>query len=141
MRSSWKTGDKDMDRHIAMVALVVRDYDEAIDFYTRRAGFDLIEDTPLQAGKRWVVVAPRGSAARLLLAKAASDSQRSRVGDQAGGRVILFLETDDFWRDYRDMKARGVEFLEEPRTESYGVVAQFKDLYGNKWDLLQRQLP
>jgi catechol 2,3-dioxygenase-like lactoylglutathione lyase family enzyme len=130
-----------MDRHIALVTLVVRDYDEAIDFYTRRAGFDLIEDTPLPAGKRWVVVAPRGSAARLLLAKASTDSQRSRVGDQAGGRVILFLETDDFWRDYRDMKARGVEFLEEPRTESYGVVAQFKDLYGNTWDLLQRQIP
>jgi catechol 2,3-dioxygenase-like lactoylglutathione lyase family enzyme len=113
-----------MDRQIAMATLVVRDYDEAIDFYTRRAGFDLIEDTPLPAGKRWVVVAPRGSAARLLLAKASTDSQRSRVGDQAGGRVILFLETDDFWRDYRDMKARGVEFLEVPRAESYGVVAQ-----------------
>jgi catechol 2,3-dioxygenase-like lactoylglutathione lyase family enzyme len=127
-----------VDRQITQFSLVVRDYDEAIDFYTRRVGFDLIEDTPLAAGKRWVVVAPRASAARLLLAKASSPLQSQRVGDQAGGRVLLFLETDDFWRDYRDMKARGVEFLEEPRTETYGVVVVFKDLYGNKWDLLER---
>ncbi len=116
---------------------MVRDYDEAIDFYTRCVGFELIEDAQLEGGKRWVVVAPRGSTARLLLAKASSASQVGRIGDQAGGRVILFLETDDFWRDYRDMKSRGVEFLEEPREEPYGVVAVFKDLYGNRWDLLE----
>jgi predicted enzyme related to lactoylglutathione lyase len=126
-----------MDRRIAQFALVVRDYDEAIDFYTHCVGFDLIEDKRLDGEKRWVVVAPRGSTARLLLAKAASQPQSSRVGDQAGGRVLLFLETDDFWRDYRDMKSRGVEFLEEPRSEAYGTVAVFRDLYGNKWDLLQ----
>jgi len=124
-------------RQIAQFALVVRDYDEAIRFYTERLGFDLVEDTALDSRKRWVVVAPRGSTATLLLAKASSDSQSSRVGDQSGGRVLLFLETDDFWRDYRDMRSRGVEFLEEPREEEYGVVAVFQDLYGNKWDLLE----
>jgi catechol 2,3-dioxygenase-like lactoylglutathione lyase family enzyme len=127
-----------MDRQIALITLVVRDYDEAIDFYTRRAGFELIEDSTLSPGKRWVVVAPRGSAARLLLAKASNRAQADRVGDQTGGRVMLFLETDDFWRDYREMTARGVEFLEQPRKEAYGTVAVFQDLYGNTWDLLQR---
>ncbi len=126
-----------MSQQIAQAALVVRDYDEAIDFYTRCVGFELIEDAQLEGGKRWVVVAPRGSTARLLLAKASSASQVGRIGDQAGGRVILFLETDDCWRDYRDMKSRGVEFLEEPREEPYCVVAVFKDLYGNRWDLLE----
>ncbi len=130
-----------MKREIALFALVVRDYDEAIKFYTEKAGFDLLEDTEQAGGKRWVVVAPRGSTARLLLAKASSASQSSRIGDQAGGRVLLFMETDDFWRDYRDMKSRGVEFLEEPREEVYGTVAVFKDLYGNTWDLLQPRRP
>ena len=127
-----------MSQHLGYVALVVRDYDEAIDFYVGKLGFELIEDTPLSDVKRWVLVAPPGSReARLLLAKAASPEQLARVGDQTGGRVFLFLHTDDFWRDYRDLKARGVAFCEEPREEAYGTVAVFEDLYGNRWDLLE----
>ena len=124
---------------IGQIALVVRDYDEAIDFYVNVLGFTLIEDTPIPAqGKRWVVVAPRGSTgSRLLLARAVDDVQASRIGNQTGGRVFLFLQTDDFWRDFHAYKARGVVFVREPKAESYGTVAVFRDLYGNLWDLLQ----
>jgi catechol 2,3-dioxygenase-like lactoylglutathione lyase family enzyme len=130
-----------MCAHIGCVALVVRDYDEAIAFYTRMLGFDLVEDTPLDGGKRWVLVAPRNSKeTRLLLAKAVTDEQKNRIGNQTGNRVFLFLHTDDFWRDYHDMKLRGVVFAGEPREEEYGTVVVFEDLYGNKWDLLQRKI-
>ncbi len=126
--------------HLAHIALVVRDYDEAIVWYTRVLGFDLIEDTDLGAGKRWVLIAPpRARETRLLLAKAATPAQAARVGDQAGGRVFLFLQTDDFERDFAAMTARGVQFLEAPRRESYGTVAVFEDLYGNRWDLVERR--
>jgi catechol 2,3-dioxygenase-like lactoylglutathione lyase family enzyme len=125
-------------QRIAHVALLVRDYDEAIEFYTRRLGFELLEDTPLEAGKRWVLVAPpNSSGTSILLARAVDPAPLSRVGDQAGGRVFLFLHTDDFWRDYHALKSRGVEFVREPREETYGVVAVFEDLYGNRWDLVQ----
>ncbi len=128
-----------MPQTIGCVALIVREYEEAIAFFTKCMGFDLIEDTKLQAGKRWVLVAPRGSrGTALLLARATTDEQTSRVGDQAGSRVFLFLETDDIERDYRLMRSRGVEFTEEPRQEEYGTVAVFRDLYGNRWDLVQR---
>ena len=127
-----------MPQHIGAVALVVRDYDEAIAFYVGTLGFDLVEDTRLGPDKRWVLVAPPGSTeARLLLARAATAEQASRIGDQTGGRVFLFLHTDDFARDYAEMRSRGVRFLEEPRTEPYGTVAVFEDPYGNRWDLLQ----
>jgi catechol 2,3-dioxygenase-like lactoylglutathione lyase family enzyme len=127
-----------MNQHLAAVALVVRDYDEAIDFYVGKLGFDLIEDTPMSDAKRWVLVAPPGSReTRLLLAKADNPEQKTRIGNQAGGRVFLFLHTDDFQRDYDAMRARGVRFLEQPRSESYGTVAVFVDPYGNKWDLIQ----
>ena len=124
---------------IGQVALVVRDYDEAIHFYVDVLGFVLIEDTLIPAqGKRWVVVAPRGSTGLcLLLARAVDDVQASRIGNQAGGRVFLFLHTDDFWRDYHAYRAMGVIFVREPKSENYGTVAVFKDLYGNLWDLLQ----
>mgnify|MGYP005673487873 FL=1 len=123
---------------IGYMALVVDDYDEAIEFYTKRLGFELIEDTNLGSGKRWVLVSPPGSdGSCLLLAKASNEEQLSRVGNQTGGRVFLFLHTDDFWRDYKDMQKNGIEFCEEPRVEEYGTVVVFKDLYGNKWDLLQ----
>lgn len=127
-----------MKQHIAALALVVRNYDEAIAFYTEKLGFDLIEDTPLDAGKRWVLVAPPGATgARLLLAKAANDEQLARIGDQTGGRVFLFLHTDDFWRDHRAMTEHGIKFREAPREERYGTVVVFEDLYGNLWDLVQ----
>ena len=127
-----------MSQHLGYVAVVVRDYDEAIAYYVGKLGFELIEDTPLSDVKRWVLVAPPGSReTRLLLARAASPEQLTRVGDQTGGRVFLFLHTDDFWRDYRAMQARGVSFCEEPREEVYGTVAVFEDLYGNRWDLLE----
>ena len=126
-------------RSIACVALVVRDYDEAIDYFTRSLGFVLVEDAPLGGGKRWVVVAPsRGAGSALLLARAATPEQARRVGDQTGGRVFLFLETDDFARDHAAYLARGVAFVEQPRAEAYGTVAVFRDLYGNKWDLIGR---
>jgi catechol 2,3-dioxygenase-like lactoylglutathione lyase family enzyme len=125
-------------QHIGFVTLLVRDYDEAKAYYTDILGFDAVEDTPLGGGKRWLLVAPPGSReTRLLLAKAATPEQRARIGDQTGGRVFLFLHTDDFWRDYRALLARGVKFREAPRTEPYGIVAVFEDLYGNRWDLLQ----
>lgn len=128
-----------MKQCIGYVALVVRDYDEAIDFYVNRLGFSLVDDTFIEAqSKRWVLIAPPGSGeTRLLLARAVGDEQSSRVGNQTGGRVFLFLHTDDFWRDFRLYTDRGVVFLREPKEESYGTVAVFRDLYGNLWDLLQ----
>ena len=128
-----------MRQRIAHVALVVADYDEAIDFYTRRLRFTLVEDTyqPAQ-DKRWVVVAPPGSTGTsLLLARATTPEQARFVGDQAGGRVFLFLETDDFWRDYRAMCDQGIRFVRPPAEQPYGTVAVFEDLYGNRWDLVQ----
>jgi catechol 2,3-dioxygenase-like lactoylglutathione lyase family enzyme len=128
-----------MKQTIGQVALVVRDYDEAIDFYVGRLGFTLIEDTDIpEQNKRWVVVAPPGSGgARLLLARAVGEEQSSRIGNQTGGRVFLFLYTDDFWRDFHNYQARGIVFVRDPKEESYGTVAVFKDLYGNLWDLVQ----
>jgi len=129
------------ERSIATVALVVADYDEAISFYVDRLGFDLIEDTPLGDGKRWVRVRPGDSGTTLLLAKADGIVQSARIGDQAGGRVFLFLETDDFARDHALFTERGVHFLEPPRHEAYGSVAVFEDIYGNKWDLIEPKRP
>lgn len=127
-----------MTQSIATVAMVVADYDEAIAFYTGALGFALVADIDLGGGKRWVLVAPAGDrGARLLLAQANGPEQAGRVGDQTGGRVGFFLETDDFARDHTAYKARGVRFLEEPRHEPYGTVAVFADLYGNKWDLIE----
>jgi catechol 2,3-dioxygenase-like lactoylglutathione lyase family enzyme len=129
-----------MSQRIAHVTLVVRNYDEAIEFFTNAMGFELLEDTRLDQEKRWVLVGPRGSAGTsLLLAEAATQEQRNSIGNQTGGRVFLFLQSDDFWRDYHRMVAAGVRFNEEPREESYGIVAVFEDLYGNKWDLIQRK--
>ena len=123
---------------IGYVALVVRDYDEAIAYYTKTLGFEVVEDTALGGDKRWVLLAAPGSVeTRLLIAQASTPEQMARIGDQTGGRVSFFLHTDDFQRDYREMIARGVKFCESPRDESYGTVAVFKDLYGNRWDLLQ----
>lgn len=127
-----------MKQHLGALALLVADYDEAIAWYTGKLGFELLEDTDLGGGKRWVLLAPPGSIeTRLLLARASDDAQRAHVGDQAGGRVFLFLHTDDFQRDWRRMRAAGVRFREEPRHEPYGTVAVFEDLYGNAWDLLE----
>ena len=124
--------------HLGLVALVVREYDEAISFYVDRVGFDLVEDTPRPDGSRWVVVRPPGAReTALLLARASTPEQHERVGDQTGGRVGLFLNTDDFARDHARMSAAGVRFVEEPRHEAYGSVAVFEDLYGNRWDLIQ----
>lgn len=126
-----------MNRRIALTTLVVADYDEAIAWYTGALGFSLIDDID-QGDKRWVVVGPTdGSAAALLLARARNDEQRARIGNQTGGRVGFFLNTDDFWRDHAAMTARGVTFLETPREEVYATVAVFRDLYGNTWDLLE----
>jgi catechol 2,3-dioxygenase-like lactoylglutathione lyase family enzyme len=126
---------------LGQIAIVVREYDEAIRFYVDALGFELIEDSQIPAqNKRWVVVAPRGPAsARLLLARAVGDEQTSRIGDQTGGRVFLFLYTDDLWRDFRVYREKGVVFIREPKEEIYGTVAVFKDLYGNLWDLIQRR--
>jgi catechol 2,3-dioxygenase-like lactoylglutathione lyase family enzyme len=127
-----------MRQHIAHIALVVRDYDEAIHFYTEKLQFTLVEDSVLTETKRWVLVAPKGSGeCCLLLAKAANPEQEAAIGDQAGGRVFLFLYTDNFRRDYESMLKNGVEFVREPKVEVYGTVAVFKDLYGNLWDLLE----
>jgi catechol 2,3-dioxygenase-like lactoylglutathione lyase family enzyme len=128
-----------MKQAIGQVALVVREYDEALDFYVGALGFALVEDTYIpEQDKRWVVVAPPGSSeSRLLLARAIGEEQASRIGNQTGGRVFLFLYTDDFWRDFHSCKAKGIVFVREPQEESYGTVAVFKDLYGNLWDLLQ----
>lgn len=127
-----------MKQRIAHLALVVNDYDEAIAFYTQKLNFTLVEDTILSETKRWVLVAPPGSTGCcLLLAKAADEMQRSRMGNQTGGRVFLFLYTDDFWRDYQRMQENGVSFVRPPVEEVYGMVAVFEDLYGNLWDLLE----
>ena len=128
-----------MKRFLAHIALVVRDYDEAIAFYIGKLGFELLEDTDQpEQDKRWVIVAPRGAGgATMLLARASTPQQAAFVGNQAGGRVFLFLATDDFWRDYRALLSNGVEFVREPKSEGYGTVAVFKDLYGNLWDLIQ----
>jgi catechol 2,3-dioxygenase-like lactoylglutathione lyase family enzyme len=128
-----------MRQSIIHIALLVRDYDEAIAFYTQKLGFSLLEDTEQpEQQKRWVVVAPPGGAgASLLLARAATPGQARFVGDQAGGRVFLFLRTDDFWRDYQAMQERGVRFVREPKRAEYGTVAVFEDLYGNRWDLVE----
>jgi lactoylglutathione lyase len=126
-------------QHLGLVALVVRDYDEAKAFYCNALGFTLIEDTRMDEDKRWVVVAPPGpSQTHLLLARAATPAQAECIGKQAGGRVFLFLHTDDFWSDFNTMKTKGVHFREEPRSESYGTVVVFEDLYGNPWDLIER---
>lgn len=129
-----------MQQSISLLALVVRDYDEAIDFYTKTLHFTLVEDSyQPEQDKRWVVIAPPGaSGTNLLLAKASTTQQESFVGNQTGGRVFLFLNTDDFWRDYNEMVERGVRFIREPKEEPYGTVAVFEDLYGNLWDLVQR---
>ena len=130
-----------MTQSLSAITVVVRDYDEAIAFYVGTLGFDLLEDTRLGTVKRWVRVRPHGKAGAsgtsLLLARAATPEQLARVGDQTGGRVSLFLETDSFWEDYERWRARGVRFLEIPREESYGTVVVFQDLYGNRWDLIQ----
>lgn len=126
-----------MVQSIATIALVVAEYDEAIAFYRDKLGFTLVADTDMGGGKRWVIVAPTGGGARLLLAKADGANQRTAVGNQTGGRVGFFLETDDFSRDFAAFTARGVSFLEKPRHEVYGSVAVFEDLYGNKWDLIE----
>lgn len=131
-----------MAQTLGYIALVIRDYDEAVAFFTQKLGFELIEDSlskdRIGQNKRWVLVAPRGSrGTSLLLAQASSPEEESRIGNQTGGRVFLFLHTDDFWRDYRAMISRGVKFCCEPKQEPYGTVAVFEDLYGNKWDLLQ----
>ena len=132
-----------MKQSISHIALVVRDYDEAIEFYTQKLNFELVEDTNLGDGKRWVLISPPNSnetnpsRTNLLLAKATTPEQMSAIGNQTGGRVFLFLHTNDFWRDYNLMLSKGVTFNEEPRVEPYGTVVVFEDLYGTKWDLLQ----
>lgn len=128
-----------MKQSVVHIALVVKDYDEAIAFYTKKLNFELIEDTyQPEQDKRWVVIAPPGSSGTtILLARASNDTQEAFIGNQSGGRVFLFLNTDDFWRDYNDMVDKGIEFVREPKEAEYGTVAVFKDLYGNLWDLLQ----
>ena len=127
-----------MKQHIAHIALVVEDYDDAIEFYTQKLKFDLVEDTKLDELKRWVLVRPpNAKECCLLLAKAANDEQKTSIGNQTGGRVFLFLYTDDFWRDYENMTQVGINFVRPPKEEVYGTVAVFEDLYGNKWDLLE----
>jgi len=124
---------------IAQLAVTVRDYDEALAFYVGKLGFERVEDTDLGGGKRWVRVRPRGGGCAILLARAVNDAQRASVGRQTGGRVFLFLETDDFWRDHRALTERGVRFVRPPREEPYGTVAVFEDLYGNQLDLIQQR--
>ena len=129
-----------MQQYLAGISLVVNDYDEAIDFYTRKLSFTLLEDTRMSDTKRCVVIAPPGSTGcTLLLAKAANDAQKAAVGNQTGGRVFLFLHTDNFDRDYNQMQEAGIEFIESPRQEAYGKVVVFADLYGNRWDLIEPQ--
>ena len=131
-----------MAQSIHSISLLVRDYDEAIAFFTTCLRFRLLEDVPMGGGKRWVKVVPRGEGgAALLLARATTSEQESRIGNQTGGRVFLFLDTDDFWDDYHHMRSHGVRFFEEPRQETYGTVVVFLDLYGNKWDLVGRIKP
>jgi len=128
-----------MKQYVGLTAVVVKEYDEAIDFYTKVLDFYVVDDSFVpEQNKRWVVIAPPGSAeSHILLARAVGDEQISRVGNQTGGRVFLFLYTDDFWRDYQQYVERGVEFVREPKTEDYGTVAVFRDLYGNLWDLVE----
>lgn len=129
-----------MSRKIGLVSLLVRDYDEAIEYFVNKVGFRLVEDTQMGETKRWVIVEPAGNnGTQILLAKAVTEVELAAVGNQGGGRVWLFLNTDDFYRDYNSMKANGVNFLESPREEVYATVAVFQDLYGNKYDLLQRK--
>ncbi|MFT6418732.1 MAG: lactoylglutathione lyase [Cognaticolwellia sp.] len=129
---------KAIKQRISNIALVVENYDDAIEFYTEKLNFELIENTDLGGGKRWVQISPpNAEGTNILLAKASNDQQQQSIGNQAGGRVFLFLQTNDFWRDYEYMKSQGVEFTEQPRVEEYGTVVVFKDLYGTKWDLLQ----
>ena len=139
MIDSFPSEEAALRQAVGYITLVVRDYDEAIRFYVDKLGFRLIEDTFMEAQqKRWVLVAPPGSeGTRLLLARAVGEEQSSRIGNQTGGRVFLFLHTDDFWRDYRRYTSAGVVFVRPPSEESYGTVAVFEDLYGNRWDLLQ----
>ncbi|MBX2990724.1 MAG: VOC family protein [Bacteroidetes bacterium] len=128
-----------MNQSLGLVSLVVREYDEALDFFVGKLGFELVEDTYIpEQDKRWVVVKPRGvGGSGLLLARASNEEQKSRIGNQTGGRVFLFLYTDDFRRDYEAFRAKGITFVREPRHEAYGTVAVFEDLYGNKWDLIE----
>jgi catechol 2,3-dioxygenase-like lactoylglutathione lyase family enzyme len=138
---SFKSVELGMRQTLGYATLVVRDYDEAIAFFSRKLGFDVVEDSPSKdrqgRDKRWVLIAPPGSrGTQILLARASTPEEESRVGNQTGGRVFLFLHTDDFWRDYNAMVAREVKFVREPKEDSYGTVAVFEDLYGNKWDLL-----
>jgi lactoylglutathione lyase len=131
-----------MRRRIGLITLIVRDYDEAISFYVQKLGFTLQEDRALSMEKRWVVVSPAsGAETAILLARAALPRQENAVGDQTGGRVFLFLETDNFWRDFGALSEKGVHFVESPRVEPYGVVAVFEDLYGNRWDLIEKRAP
>jgi catechol 2,3-dioxygenase-like lactoylglutathione lyase family enzyme len=132
-----------MKQSIGQISVVVREYDEAIAFYVKTLGFTLIEDTYIASqDKRWVIIAPPGSTeSRLLLARASNDEQASRIGNQTGGRVFLFLFTDDFWRDFRNYQGKGAVFIREPKEEPYGTVAVFQDLYGNQWDLIQPRPP
>jgi catechol 2,3-dioxygenase-like lactoylglutathione lyase family enzyme len=132
------TTKKTMNQRLAHIALVVENYDDAIKFYTEKLNFILVEDTILSPIKRWVIVSPNGSGeCKLLLAQAANEEQKTRIGNQTGGRVFLFLYTDDFWRDYLDYRLKGIEFVRDPVEENYGTVAVFKDLYGNLWDLIE----
>jgi len=133
------TQESEISQTIGLLALVIDNYDRAIDYYVGVLGFELIEDTTIaEENKRWVVISPPGNTgSRLLLAEASSEEQASRIGNQTGGRVFLFLQTNDFARDYAAWRARGVEFIEAPRSEAYGEVAVFRDLYGNQWDLLE----
>ncbi|WP_130734158.1 VOC family protein [Flavobacterium sp. J27] len=127
-----------MHQYIAIITLVVKDYDEAIAFYTQRLAFKLLEDSYINTEKRWVLIAPKNSQeCAILLAKAANNEQKKHIGNQTGGRVFLFLYTDSFWEDYQKMLANKIRFLENPRNESYGIVVVFEDLYGNKWDLIE----
>lgn len=128
-----------MGQHLGLVSLVVPDYDQAIAWYCQQLGFELVDDSPQGDDKRWVVVRPQGAQTGLLLAKAKGDRQQEAVGNQCGGRVFLFLNTDRFWADYERMKAAGVHFVEAPRDEPYGLVVVFEDAFGNRWDLIQHK--
>mmetsp|Transcript_122544 Transcript_122544/g.240496 ORF Transcript_122544/g.240496 Transcript_122544/m.240496 type:complete len:130 (+) Transcript_122544:1-390(+) len=129
-----------MSQKLGLVSLLVHNYDEAIDYYVNKVGFSLVEDNTMTESKRWVVIEPKGNnGTQILLAQAVSEEEKKAVGNQCGGRVWLFLNTDDFYRDFNSMTAQGVKFLETPREEVYATVAVFQDLYGNKWDLLQRK--
>ncbi|MBI5727051.1 MAG: VOC family protein [Ignavibacteriales bacterium] len=129
-----------MQQKIGSFTIVVKDYDEAIEFYTKKLSFKLLEDTDMGGGKRWVIVAPQGpDGCTILLAKATTTEQMNAIGNQTGGRVFIFLYTDDFWRDYEKMQKNGIEFTEKPREEDFGTVVVFKDLYGNKWDFIARK--